>query len=112
MWGGEGFLAASKSRAGRCNPRHLAGMVLLERCDMLMRPMSSGKWERGKQQMRKREIGSDYAISAQFPRGKLPCPICPICTLSPLGVDTSCPGKAGSEGGVPWFQEFDQERAH
>lgn len=75
--------------------------VLLESCDMLMRPMCSGKWERGKQQVKKRQTGSDCAISAQFLRGRVPCMyfVLFVCclTLSHMGVDADCPGKAGSE---------------
>lgn len=82
--------------------------VLLESCDMLMRPMSSGKQERGKQQMKKRQTGSDCPISAQFPHWRVPCMyfVLFMCCLplSYLGVDTDCPGKAGSEVGCVDFR--------
>lgn len=35
--------------------------------DMLMGAMSFRKGERGKQEMKKRQAGSDFAVSAQFP---------------------------------------------
>lgn len=72
-----------------------------ESWDMLMGAMSFRNGERGKQQRKKRPVGSDSAISAQFPRGRVPCMCfvlfvcCPTCVSIPaaqerLGVKVGC----------------------
>lgn len=72
-----------------------------ESWDMMTGAMSFRKGERGKQKMKKRQVGSDCAISAQFPCRMVPCMCfvlfvcCPTCVLIPaaqgrLGVKVVC----------------------
>ena len=57
--------------------------------DMLIGAMSFRKGERGKQQMKKRQVVSHSAISAQFAHGRVPClcfvlfVCCPTCASIP-----------------------------
>lgn len=99
VWGGEGFwLPAEVEQEGAitgiwqgCMAGSQQRKVLLKNCDMLMRPMSSGNLERGKKKMRKRQIGSDCAISAQFPRGRVPCMyiVLFVCCLTCVSIWTA-----------------------
>lgn len=63
--------------------------------DMLMGAMSFRKGERGKQQMKKRQVGSDSAISSQFPCGRVPSMwfvlfvCCPTCVSIPAARERS-----------------------
>lgn len=99
VWGGEGFwLLAEVEQEGAitgiwqgCMAGSQQRNVLLKCCDMLMRPMFSGKQERGKKQMNKKQIGSDCAISAQFPRGRVPRMhvVLFVCCLTWVSIPTA-----------------------
>lgn len=108
--GGEGFLTTSRSRAGRCNHRHLAGMHGRQ----VAKEGSPGElghadgdnilWETGERKAANEKetnwVRLCHFCSVSLWEGALYV-LCPVCKLSHLGVNTDCPGKFGHEGGVP-----------